>query len=101
MDDRALPFRVGLMVVATIIILGILLVLFGDLPAVFKGTYTIHIALPSSPGVQPKSPIRVNGVLIGRVKTVGLDSEGKPAITAQIEDKRSEERRVGKEGGAR
>jgi phospholipid/cholesterol/gamma-HCH transport system substrate-binding protein len=75
------------MVVATIIILGILLVLFGDLPSVFKGTYTIHIALPSSPGVQPETPVRVNGVLIGRVKTVGLDAEGKPAVTAKIEQK--------------
>jgi len=87
MDDRALPFRVGLMVVATIIILGILLLLFGDLPSLFKGTYTVHFALAASPGVTPETPVRVNGVLIGRVKTVGLDKQGRPAISARIEKK--------------
>jgi len=75
------------MVVATIIILGILLLLFGDLSSIFKGTYTINFALSSSPGVTPETPVRVNGVLIGRVHTVGLDADGRPAVTARIEEK--------------
>ncbi len=87
MDERIQQFRVGVMVLATIIILGILLLLFGDLPSVVKGTYTIRFAFPQAPGVTPDTPVRVNGILIGRVKRVDLDEKVGVMVTARIEQK--------------
>lgn len=87
MDERVIQFRVGVMVIATVIILAILLLLFGDLPSLVKGTYDIRIALAEAPGVTPDTPIRVNGVLIGRVRSVGLDNQGRPDVQARIEQK--------------
>lgn len=87
MDDRVIQFRVGVMVISTMIILAILLLLFGDLPMLVKGTYELKFALTEAPGVTADTPVRVNGVLIGRVKTVGLDANGHPDVRARIEQK--------------
>jgi phospholipid/cholesterol/gamma-HCH transport system substrate-binding protein len=86
MDERIVQFRVGVMVLATIIILAILLILFGDLPSLVKGTYIVHFDFPQAPGVTPDTPIRVNGVLIGRIKQVDLVPAG-VLLTGKIEDK--------------
>ncbi|MGC3969034.1 MAG: MlaD family protein [Pirellulales bacterium] len=87
MDERTVQFRVGVMVLATILILAILLLLFGDLPSLVKGTYTVKFAFPQAPGVTQDTPVRVNGVLIGRVRHVELDEKVGVMITAKIEDK--------------
>jgi len=87
MDERTVQFRVGVMVLATILILAILLLLFGDLPSLVKGTYTVQFAFPQAPGVTPDTPVRVNGILIGRVREVELDEKVGVMITAKIEDK--------------
>lgn len=86
MDERIVQFRVGVMVLATIIILAILLLLFGDLPSLVKGTYTVQFDFSQAPGVTPDTPIRVNGVLIGRIKQVDLVPAG-VLLTGKIEDK--------------
>ena len=39
MSERVIQFRVGVMVLATAIIAGILIVLFGDLPSLVQSTY--------------------------------------------------------------
>jgi phospholipid/cholesterol/gamma-HCH transport system substrate-binding protein len=86
MDERTVQFRVGVMVLATIIILGILLLLFGDLPSLVKGTYTVKFEFAQAPGVTPDTPVRVNGVLIGRVRSVELVPNG-VMVTTKIEER--------------
>lgn len=87
MDERTVQFRVGVMVLATLIILAILLLLFGDLPSLVKGTYTVRFAFPQAPGVSVDTPVRVNGILIGRVREVELDDNVGVMVTAKIEEK--------------
>ncbi|MCE9608373.1 MAG: MlaD family protein [Planctomycetia bacterium] len=87
MDERTVQFRVGVMVLATLIILAILLLLFGDLPSLVKGTYTVRFAFPQAPGVSVDTPVRVNGILIGRVREVELDDKVGVMVTAKIEEK--------------
>lgn len=87
MDERTVQFRVGVMVLATIIILAILLLLFGDLRSLVKGTRTLYFEFPQAPGITSDSPIRVNGILVGRVRSVELSDKGGVLITARIEDK--------------
>lgn len=86
MDERVIQFRIGVMVLASIIIAAILVVMFGEGPRFLKPTYTVKIKVSDAPGVTPKTPIRKAGILIGRVTTVELDEEaGGAIITAEID----------------
>lgn len=89
MDEKILRFRVGVVVLAAMIIGVVLIVLVGDLPNPFSSKKVLHIHFPSAPGVAPGTPIRKNGVLIGRVKKVDLLREGGVMIDAEIEGDRA------------
>lgn len=85
MDERVMQFRVGVVVLATLIITVILSMLFGEGPVLFHGTYTVYIVFPQAPGVTENTPVRKSGVLIGRVTAVELLDEGGVRVTAKID----------------
>ncbi len=85
MDERIMQFRVGVVVLAVGLIAGFLVLLFGHFPSLMRKTYTVYIQFPQSPGVTPETPIKKNGVLIGRVTKVELeDTERRVRVTAEI-----------------
>jgi phospholipid/cholesterol/gamma-HCH transport system substrate-binding protein len=84
MDERVIQFRVGVVVVAAIIITGVLIIFFGE---GFRRQYTIFIRFPRAPGVSTDTPVRKHGVLIGRVVGVKLLEEGGAELTARIDRK--------------
>ena len=68
MSDRGQPFRVGVVVLATMLIGALLVALNANVSLPFgQGQKTVQIQLPSAPGVDENTPVRKNGVLIGRV----------------------------------
>ncbi|MDA8563468.1 hypothetical protein N9L06_03345 [Mariniblastus sp.] len=67
MNEKRLQFRVGLFVILGMLILGILIFLFSE---GWSTQYTLYIKPSSAPGVTTGTPIRKNGILIGRVKSV-------------------------------
>lgn len=71
MDERRLQLRVGVMALATLLIAGILLVMFGELPKF--DSYTLIIRLDAAPGVTKDTPIRKSGIRIGQVSDVCFD----------------------------
>lgn len=73
------------MVLATAIIAGILILLFGDFRSVVKGTYTIQVRFPEAPGVTKDTPVRRSGILIGRVKEVKFDENDNVIVTLEID----------------
>jgi phospholipid/cholesterol/gamma-HCH transport system substrate-binding protein len=75
MDSQALKFRVGVTVLAAIVLLIALAALFGD-PSSFRPGYEIHVQLPDATGVQRGTPVRKSGVLIGRVTDLQLIEAG-------------------------
>ncbi len=85
MNDRVMQFRVGVMVLATAIIAGILVVLFGDLPSLVQRTYPLRMNFSDARGVAPGTPVRKNGILVGRVATVALDEKGGVNVIADID----------------
>jgi phospholipid/cholesterol/gamma-HCH transport system substrate-binding protein len=85
MSDRTMQFRVGVMVLATAIIAGILIVLFGDLPALVQSTYPLRMSFGDARGVAPGTPVRKNGILVGRVSDVALDEKGGVSVVADID----------------
>ena len=80
-----MQFWVGVMVLATIIVTVILVVLFGEVPNLIQGAYTIRIEFPNAPGVTKDTPVRKSGILIGRVTDVRLKDEGGVIVTASID----------------
>ena len=88
MNERIVAFRVGVMVLATLLLAGILALLFGDIPALMQGSYTIHIKFKDAPGVGEATPVRKSGILIGRVTEVDFADDGQVMVTAAIDGNR-------------
>ncbi len=76
MDERVMQFRVGVFVLASLLIAAILAILFGELPTMIRSGYTIHVEFPHAPGVTRDTPVRKSGILIGRVTEVELTDDG-------------------------
>ncbi len=76
MDDRVLRFRVGVVVVAAAMITMFLITLLGAWPNPFAARNTLLINFPAAPGVAVDTPVRKNGVKIGRVKALELVKRG-------------------------
>ncbi|MEM7454172.1 MAG: MlaD family protein [Planctomycetota bacterium] len=72
MDESVLRFRVGIFVLIALVILGFLIFLNSE---GFGRRYTIYIKPPSAPGVTSGTPVRKNGILIGRVSTVATEDD--------------------------
>ena len=88
MDERVMQFRVGLLVLATLLITAILVTLFSKAPTML-GRYPITIKFTQAPGVTEGTPVRVSGVLIGRVSRVDLADEDRVVVvTAEIYNNR-------------
>jgi phospholipid/cholesterol/gamma-HCH transport system substrate-binding protein len=86
MEDRSKQFKVGVVVVATVLITMLLIVFTSDfswLP--FRNQYQLQVLAPQAPGVVPKTPVRRRGVLIGRVYSVEDTDEG-ALITIDIDE---------------
>ena len=81
MDERVLQFRVGVVVLSAALITGILVFIFGE---GWKPRYQVSMDFKSAPGVSPNTPVRKNGILIGRVTTVELQENG-VRLTARID----------------
>ncbi len=87
MDERVIRFRVGVVVVAAVMITVILVMLFGAWPTVLQSQYELHVKFPEAPGINVDTPVRKSGVLIGRVSNVKLLDEGGVVVSAKIYDK--------------
>jgi phospholipid/cholesterol/gamma-HCH transport system substrate-binding protein len=88
MDQRIMQFRVGLMVFATLLILGILIAMFGEMPKIIHGEYNLYVSFAQAPGVNKDTPVRKSGILIGRVTNVRFsDDDTKVLVAAAIQQK--------------
>ncbi len=85
MNDRVMQFRVGVVVLATAIIAGILVVLFGDLPSLVQATYPLKMSFADARGIANGTPVRKNGILVGRVASVMLDERGGVSVVADVD----------------
>ena len=72
MDENVRKLRVGIFVLMAIVILGILIVANSE---GWVSQYDIYVTPERAPGVTVGTPVRKNGILIGRVKGVRSDDE--------------------------
>ncbi len=89
MEERTAQFRVGLLVVASLVIAVLLLLRFGELPGVARRQYTLFIRFPTAPGVTTDTPVLKSGILIGRVSRVTLLENGDVVVTARVDTNRT------------
>lgn len=83
-SERQLQFRIGLFVI-TAGMVGVGLTLrFGELRWLWQRTYTVAVRFDAAPGVERGTPVRKNGVGIGKVREVAFDEE-QGGITILIE----------------
>jgi len=75
MDERVIQFRVGVLVVTTVVIATLMLFVFGELQALVGATYSVHVRFSEAPGVTADTPVRKNGILIGKVLRVKLEDD--------------------------
>lgn len=85
MDERVIQFRVGVVVLASAIVAAILVMLVGAVPNPLQPKYTLYVGFPTAPGVSVDTPIRKDGVLIGRVSNVKLLDGGGVVVTLKID----------------
>lgn len=84
MDERLVQFRVGVVVVATVMIAIILVLLFGEVG--FGRQKTLHVLFTEAPGTRVDTPVRKSGILIGRVRAVQFEPDGRVRVTIGVND---------------
>ncbi len=73
MNEQAMRFRVGVFVLAALILLGVLIVLFAGHPTFLHQQHEYPIVLSDATGISVGTPVRRAGVRIGEVKRFDLD----------------------------
>ena len=73
MEERIIQFRVGIVVIASVIIGVILVLYFGE---GFKPKYSLFLKTDMAPGVSKGTPVMKNGIRIGRVSGVETQEDG-------------------------
>lgn len=88
MSDSRLQFRVGLFVIASIVVATGLALRFGELAWLWENNYSLAIHFDQAPGVMRGVPVRKNGVTIGRVREVYFDEKrGGVMVVTEIASK--------------
>ncbi len=85
MDEQGYRFGVGVLVVASLVIAVILILFFGAAPNFFTQRYLVTIRFDAAPGVATDTPVRKNGVQVGRVKAVKLLDENGVDLTLELD----------------
>jgi phospholipid/cholesterol/gamma-HCH transport system substrate-binding protein len=75
MNERTMRFRIGAFVLASLLLLGALITLFGSVPTLFKRQHAYTVTFQDAPNISPGTPIRRSGVRIGQVSSLELDDE--------------------------
>jgi phospholipid/cholesterol/gamma-HCH transport system substrate-binding protein len=88
MTEQAMRFRLGIFVLATLILLGVLTTLFGGFADLFTSVHHYTVTFDNAPGVAAGTPVRRSGVRIGQVKSIDLDNDtGRVQVQIEVEAK--------------
>ena len=75
MTERQLQFRVGLFVLVALLATGALAVHFGELDYLWNPRYSLIVKFDQAAGVSPATPVLKNGLMIGEVRKMELNTE--------------------------
>ncbi len=84
MSETQLQFRVGMLVIAAMVIAVVLTFQFGGLSRYFEPRYALAVHFDEAPGLVKGTPVRMNGLTIGGVSEVRMD-ERRGGVLALLE----------------
>lgn len=88
MTESRLQFTVGLFVIGSAIVGAGLALRFGELKFLWEKSYNVTVHFPEAPNVQTGTPVRKNGVNIGRVSALAFDEQhGGVSVTLALNTK--------------
>jgi phospholipid/cholesterol/gamma-HCH transport system substrate-binding protein len=76
--------RVGVMAIVALVILGVLIVLLSGSNGLFKKEVLLYTYFDNSGAITPGSPVRLNGILIGKVTAVDLTGSNQPGRIVKL-----------------
>ncbi|MEX2673155.1 MAG: MlaD family protein [Phycisphaeraceae bacterium] len=85
MNDRKRNFFVGLTALAGVVGFVYLVFIFGEVPTWVTDTYRITITMNNAGGITPGSRVRLNGVDVGHVENVQLQSDPTEGVLIHTE----------------
>lgn len=88
MNERKMLYRLGVLVVAVVLIMAIMVVVLGT-PETFQKGYPVRVKFEDAGGVEVGTPVRNSGILIGRVSGVDLAEDGGAVVTLKIDEGRT------------
>lgn len=91
MNDRVMQFRIGMFVIVAGLVLTMMIIWFGESPALLRDQVYIKARYPEAPGVLEGVPVRKSGIRIGEVFAITFDERpGQPdgvIVTLALEPK--------------
>ncbi|MCC7342444.1 MAG: MCE family protein [Bryobacterales bacterium] len=82
---RWAQLRVGIMAIVALVILGTLIFLLTSGGSLFRNTVPLYTYMGDSGAMAQRSPVRLNGIVIGSVKSVSLSGDKTPGRAIRIE----------------
>ena len=77
--------RVGIMAISALAILGVLIFLLTGTKRLFAENATLYTYMDDSAALAPSAPVRINGILAGKVNRVALSGETAPRRIIRVE----------------
>ena len=87
MNEQKMQFRLGVLVVAVVLIAAIMVLILGT-PDTFKPGYPVKVMFDNAGGVGVDAPVRNSGILVGRVTEVELAEGGGAVVTVKMDPDR-------------
>jgi phospholipid/cholesterol/gamma-HCH transport system substrate-binding protein len=86
MNEQTIRFRIGIFVLAALILLAVMITLFGGFPNYFRHVDTFTIVFKDAQGIAAGTPVRRSGLRIGEVRALALDNAtGNVQVTIQVD----------------
>jgi phospholipid/cholesterol/gamma-HCH transport system substrate-binding protein len=73
MNERVMQFRIGMFVIVAGLVLTMMIIWFGESPALFRDHMYVRAHYTEAPGVNEGVPVRKSGIRIGEVTAVEFD----------------------------
>ena len=73
MNERLMQFRIGMFVIVAGLVLTMMIIWFGESPAILRDQVYVKVRYPEAPGVLEGVPVRKSGIRIGEVFAIAFD----------------------------
>ncbi len=77
MNERVMQFRIGMFVIVAGLVLTMMIIWFGESPALLRDQVYLRVRYPEAPGVLEGVPVRKSGIRIGEVFAIVFDERPK------------------------